>query len=148
MCAKYPANSAGYVRHRDAKPERGGRKLTCLCYFNNDWVSDHGGKLRIWPCTPTNYGETDEVYKDTRNTATTAFIDIEPVGGRLVVFRSSLWHQVFPTKEVPRYAFTTWLTNRSALAEEIIGEERERLRQKLMAKAAFFMLKQRRLKKL
>ena len=127
------------------KPERGGRKLTCLCYFNNDWVSEHGGKLRIWPSSPANHDDIDE---DTCNNDTTAFIDIEPVGGRLVVFRSSLWHQVFPTKEVPRYAFTAWLTNRSALAEEIIGEERERLRQKLMAKAAFLMLKQRRLKKL
>ena len=74
MCAKYPANSTGYVRHRDAKPERGGRKLTCLCYFNNDWVSEHGGKLRIWPSSPANHDDIDE---DTCNNDTTAFIDDE-----------------------------------------------------------------------
>ena len=130
MCAKYPAHTAGYLRHRDAKPEIGGRKLTCLCYFNNDWAAEHGGQLRIWP-----QGSDDSI----------SFVDIDPIGGRMVVFRSSLWHQVFPTEDRDRYALTAWLTNHISLAAEIIEEEREQLKQKLLRKAAAFLMLKRKM---
>lgn len=144
MCAKYPRNTAGYIRHRDAKPQRSGRKLTCLCYFNNDWVEEHGGQLRIWPYKDDVISGaehcTDGKSEDVENTS---FVDIAPLGMRIVVFRSSLWHQVFPTKRADRYALTAWLTNTDALAEEIVQEERNQMKQKLLQKAAFLLLKRR-----
>ena len=133
MCAKYPKDTAGYIRHRDAKPKRPGRKLTCLCYFNNDWVEEHGGQLRIWPCIESESEDLEE----------TSFVDISPLGMRIVIFRSSLWHQVFPTRLADRYALTAWMTNTDALAEEIVEEERDQLKQKLLQKAAFLLLKRR-----
>jgi len=38
MCARYPVDARGYVRHRDAAPTRpAGRKLTALYYLNPAW---------------------------------------------------------------------------------------------------------------
>jgi SM-20-related protein len=52
MLACYPGGGARYVKHRDADPERPGRKLTVIYYLNPDWQPEHGGCLRIWPMTP------------------------------------------------------------------------------------------------
>jgi len=95
----YPANGAKYETHIDEPPhmktKSNKRKLTCLMYFNlfDGEVYDsnkHGGSLRIYL--------GGNKYKD-----------IEPFGGRLVVFNSQwLPHQVLPCY-FNRYAVTLWL---------------------------------------
>ena len=79
MCACYPGGGARYVKHRDALPYKAGRKLTVIYYLNAHWQPGHGGELRIWP--------SDE--PETEHPAV-----IAPLADRLVVFISSLEHEV------------------------------------------------------
>lgn len=105
MCAQYAAGSAGYVKHRDSAPTRpSGRKLTAIYYLNPAWRPGVAGELRLW-----DTGSTVRV--------------LEPRNDRLVVFRSSLEHEVLPTK-VDRLALTTWFFNRLELGLELIAERR------------------------
>jgi Rps23 Pro-64 3,4-dihydroxylase Tpa1-like proline 4-hydroxylase len=87
--ARYPAG-ASYARHFDTPAATLGprRRLTCVYYLNQDWHSDDGGALRLWP-------------SDTA-------VDVAPVGDRLVVFFSErLAHEVLPSRR-PRTALTAW----------------------------------------
>ena len=96
----YPWNGSRYRTHIDDPPhiikknKRGKRKITCLLYFNvfeGDWSKEtHGGCLRM------HFGDGKQK-------------DIEPLGGRLVVFNSQwLPHQVMPSY-FDRYAVTLWM---------------------------------------
>lgn len=97
VCAEYAAGSRGYVKHRDAAPTRpSGRKVTAI-YYMNDWSV--GGELLVWPGP----------------------IKIAPLADRLVVFRSSLEHQVLPTTAT-RLALTAWFYNRLELGLELLAE--------------------------
>ena len=107
MCACYPGGGARYVKHRDALPYKAGRKLTVIYYLNAHWQPGHGGELRIWP-------------SDDEETETP--VVVEPRADRLVVFISSLWHEVLPAWR-PRYALTTWMFNRKDTALEVFAEE-------------------------
>ncbi len=89
----YPAG-AFYKRHLDQFRKDDHRKLSLICYLNDDWKVEHGGQLRIYrPDGP---------------------LDILPVGGRVVCFRSDqIEHEVLPaTRE--RYSVTGWLLDRLA----------------------------------
>lgn len=86
--ARYPAG-AFYKRHLDQFHKDDHRRLSVICYLNEDWKEDEGGQLRIFEKS----GSTD----------------ILPVAGRLVCFRSELLeHEVLPsTRE--RASITGWM---------------------------------------
>lgn len=87
-----------YEKHRDAFPDSGindigdQRRITAICYVNHAWNEQDGGSLRIWR------GKEDEGQP----------LDIQPIGGRLVIFFSgAVDHQVLPTYK-DRVAVTAW----------------------------------------
>jgi SM-20-related protein len=100
--ACYPPNATGYRRHTDALPydiddeaSVVERKVTTILYLNNEWVSNHGGSLRIW--LPKRAGA--------------GWRELEPVAGRLVIFLSGCMpHEVRPSFEADRFALTSWIT--------------------------------------
>lgn len=85
---RYPPGSY-YKRHLDQFTKDDHRKLSVICYLNEDWKHEHGGHLRIY------------VPEGQR--------DILPLAGRLVCFRSDkLEHEVLPaTRE--RLSLTGWM---------------------------------------
>ena len=64
--ARYPAGTA-YSRHVDQPQGSAQRKLSLVLYLNPGWQSSDGGVLRI-------------------HGADGHFVDVEPIGGRLVCF--------------------------------------------------------------
>lgn len=89
----YPIGSF-YKRHLDQFKKDDHRKLSVICYLNNDWTAAHGGDLRMY--LP---GET---------------LDFLPIAGRLVCFRSDqIEHEVLPaTRE--RLSLTGWILDQVA----------------------------------
>ena len=121
MLAVYPGEGKGYKRHKDAT-ENGGRKLTAIVYLNSDWDKRFGGCLRIWG----------------KNASGPAPDTIEPVGGRLVIFFSNLWHEVLPLHyNFHRTALSAFFINKQDLAKEILGEERTVQEEKERNRAEF-----------
>ncbi|WP_300433762.1 2OG-Fe(II) oxygenase [Christiangramia sp.] len=94
--AVYPEGTF-YKRHLDTFQNDGRRKLSMVCYLNDeDWKPENGGELAIY--TQEN-GEEDQ-------------INIFPFPGRVVIFESQeLEHEVKPVK-VPRLSITGWLKTR------------------------------------
>lgn len=88
--AYYPGDGTGYTRHKDAfasATDAKKRVLTCLFYLN-EWCD--GGNLRV-------FDADDSVERE-----------IEPLRGRLVIFRSDLVeHEVLPSYS-SRSAITLW----------------------------------------
>jgi hypothetical protein len=144
MLAEYPGGAAiGYVKHRDAAPSPfAGRKLTCLYYLNPAWEASHGGQLHIWPRSndgteldPMALAGTegamgadhDEVKASPSGGGpeegpSEEVVAVEPLMDRLVVFRSSLEHEVQPAYS-SRMALTAWFVNRRHLALELMCEQ-------------------------
>ena len=93
--AVYPPGAA-YHRHLDQFNGDSTRQVSCILYLNNNWQTDEGGQLRLY----LDEGETPQ------------YVDIQPEGGRLVVFLSGrFWHEVLPaTRE--RISLTGWFRNR------------------------------------
>ena len=95
------ARNARYRRHTDANavglPSSDERKVTCILYCNPAWCKASAGCLRL---TRADH--------DKGNAGGT--VDIEPIGGRLLVFLSgTMTHEVLPT-EADRFAVTAWLS--------------------------------------
>lgn len=89
----YPPGSY-YKRHLDQFKKDDHRKLSVICYLNENWTDEMGGQLRIY--LPD---------KD---------IDVLPVAGRLVCFRSDqLEHEVLPATR-PRLSITGWILDQHA----------------------------------
>ncbi|TNE80454.1 MAG: 2OG-Fe(II) oxygenase [Bacteroidetes bacterium] len=89
--AIYPEGSF-YKRHLDQFKERNNRIITFILYLNPNWKAGDGGELRI--------------YKGEEH------LDIEPIYGRIVVFKSAaLEHEVLPT-QVKRRSLTGWFLYR------------------------------------
>ncbi|MFD2521483.1 2OG-Fe(II) oxygenase [Emticicia soli] len=88
--ASYPVGTF-YKRHLDKFRNDSGRKLSFICYLNQDWQPDNGGELVLYL--------PDKAEK------------ILPLGGRLAVFESDkIEHEVLPaTRE--RRSLTGWLRN-------------------------------------
>jgi len=84
----YPIGSF-YKRHLDQFKKDDHRKLSVICYLNENWREDEGGQLRVYFPAGTK--------------------DFFPTAGRLVCFRSDLLeHEVLPaTRE--RLSLTGWL---------------------------------------
>jgi SM-20-related protein len=88
----YPAGSY-YKRHLDQFKSADRRKLSVICYLNNDWSEEFGGQLRIY------LPEAKDIF---------------PVGGRLVCFRSDMIeHEVLPATR-NRLSLTGWFLDQEA----------------------------------
>ena len=94
--AVYPEGTF-YKRHLDTFQNDSRRKLSMVCYLNDeDWQPGYGGELTIY--IDDNGHEKS--------------IDIYPVQGRMVVFESQvLEHEVKPVKR-ERLSITGWLKTR------------------------------------
>jgi SM-20-related protein len=84
----YPAGSY-YRRHLDQFKHDDHRKLSIICYLNDGWKEEHGGQLRM-------FFEKNA-------------LDVLPIAGRVVCFRSDrIEHEVLPaTRE--RLSLTGWI---------------------------------------
>lgn len=93
--ALYPKGTF-YKRHLDTFQNDGRRKLSIVCYLNQeDWKPENGGELTIY----LNKNGEEEV-------------SLYPFPGRVVIFESQeLEHEVKPV-EVPRLSITGWLKTR------------------------------------
>lgn len=94
--AVYPIGTF-YKRHLDTFQNDSRRKLSMVCYLNDeDWKPEYGGELAIY-------------LNDNGNEKA---INIYPVQGRMVVFESQvLEHEVKPVKQ-ERMSITGWLKTR------------------------------------
>lgn len=89
----YPPGSY-YKRHLDQHKQDDHRKLTVICYLNQDWKEEYGGQLRMYLPDETK--------------------DVLPLAGRLVCFRSDLIeHEVLPAIK-NRYSLTGWVLDQLA----------------------------------
>lgn len=89
----YPPGSY-YKRHLDQFKKDDHRRLSVICYLNENWKEEEGGQLRI-------YSKDNE-------------IDVLPEAGRLVCFRSDLLeHEVLPATR-PRLSLTGWILDQYA----------------------------------
>ena len=87
------APGAAYARHVDQPRGRSARRVSLALYLNEGRAPTDGGALRI-------QGDDGRLH------------DIEPVGGRLVLFLSALReHEVLLT-QVPRLSLTGWFRGR------------------------------------
>lgn len=91
--AYYPAGTF-YKRHTDRFRQHSHRVLSFVCYLNRNWQPIDGGVLRMYMPDDT-------------------ISDLEPLEGRLVVFRSELEHEVLPTSR-ERYSITGWMLDQLA----------------------------------
>lgn len=94
--ALYPKGTF-YKRHLDTFQNDGRRKLSIVCYLNEEnWKPENGGELSIYV---DNHGKEETV-------------NLYPFPGRVVIFESQeLEHEVKPV-EVPRLSITGWLKTR------------------------------------
>jgi SM-20-related protein len=84
----YPTGSF-YNRHLDQFKKDDHRKLSVICYLNENWKEDEGGQLRVY--------------------FTEQHRDYFPTAGKLVCFRSDLLeHEVLPATR-QRLSLTGWL---------------------------------------
>mmetsp|Transcript_127826 Transcript_127826/g.310784 ORF Transcript_127826/g.310784 Transcript_127826/m.310784 type:complete len:365 (+) Transcript_127826:78-1172(+) len=111
---------------------RNWRELTAILYANQDWdTGGNEGHLRLWPHSeyvdPYQHGRTDagearlrETLRETwprrcggglaeQASEGAEFVDVAPLGGRLVIFKSCLLHEVQPSRDRPRRAVTVWI---------------------------------------
>ena len=102
--ALYPAG-ASYKKHIDRfkninqATKQPLRQISCILYLNQNWLAEYGGELRL-------YFHHDEDLKST------AFIDVLPLAGRLVVFLSdTFYHEVLPATR-DRVSLTGWFLTR------------------------------------
>jgi SM-20-related protein len=94
--AVYPEGTF-YKRHLDTFMNDSSRKLSVVCYLNDeDWKPEYGGELTLY---------TEENGKQVSK-------DVYPLQGRLVVFESQvLEHEVKPVNK-KRLSITGWLKTR------------------------------------
>ncbi|RXG24266.1 2OG-Fe(II) oxygenase [Leeuwenhoekiella aequorea] len=95
--AVYPTGTF-YKRHLDTFQNDDRRKLSMVCYLNDDsWVATNGGELTLY--LPSENGESA--------------LDIIPKPGRMVIFESQvLEHEVKPVLASERLSITGWLKTR------------------------------------
>lgn len=95
--AVYPEGTF-YRRHLDTFQNDGRRKLSVVCYLNDEtWLEENGGELTI-------YVNKNGVEKP---------IDLYPFPGRVVIFESQeLEHEVQRVKHSQRLSITGWLKTR------------------------------------
>jgi len=95
--AVYPEGTF-YKRHLDTFQNDGRRKLSVVCYLNDEtWLEENGGELTIY---------VDENGEEKA-------VDLYPFPGRVVIFESQeLEHEVQRMKHSKRLSITGWLKTR------------------------------------
>eukprot|EP00746_Dinoflagellata_sp_MGD_P035125 gnl/MRDRNA2_/MRDRNA2_18395_c0_seq1.p1 gnl/MRDRNA2_/MRDRNA2_18395_c0~~gnl/MRDRNA2_/MRDRNA2_18395_c0_seq1.p1 ORF type:complete len:515 (+),score=55.14 gnl/MRDRNA2_/MRDRNA2_18395_c0_seq1:129-1673(+) len=98
--------------HRDRFPATDLRKLTTILYLQSNWSAQQGGCLRM-------FEPTDPPDADLEKVDLGKYVDIPPLGGRLLIFWSDkMPHCVLPTyalsAESHRWAFTIWFPSDNA----------------------------------
>ena len=121
----------GYLRSRYLRH----RYITCILYLNPNWQPTDGGCLRIYTSVKNkntitntascinrsqskNYNnddDDDDSYGADEDTTTNTnndqpYVDIEPIGGRLILFSSRLIKHEVRRTYAPRIACSVWLT--------------------------------------
>ncbi|KAG2482984.1 hypothetical protein HYH03_018110 [Edaphochlamys debaryana] len=101
--ACYPSGGARYVRHADASVSCPTRTMTAIVYLNTpEWDPERdGGCLALY-----NLPYTGRLANAGLERCEPAAV-VAPVGGRLVLFQSHLFHEVLPSHR-HRYAITAW----------------------------------------
>ena len=90
--AIYPPGTY-YEKHLDQFKSTSNRKISFAFYLNREWQAGDGGELRL---------HLDEI------------LDIEPLAGRLALFRSdTVEHEVLVTAK-DRYSITGWMRDQPA----------------------------------
>lgn len=127
MLASYCGSGARHQSHRDNYPMKGdqgdnGRVLTALLYMNPEWTANMGGQLRLQLNVPLERTIDMKQFDPWHTTESKAdfgdaveHIDVDPLGGRLVVFKSrEIVHSVLPLSETAgnRMALTLWVTDK------------------------------------
>lgn len=111
--ACYPTKGY-YKRHVDGGYENlnNGRKITAVFYANKSWSREDGGQLRVYKRLPNPFqkekaaSEGEEIPSEETYEVEE---EIDPLGGRLVLFRSrDMPHEVLPCKK-KRFAISLWL---------------------------------------
>jgi len=128
MVACYPGGGTQYVPHTDNRhrPEFrdrvNARELTAILYANPpDWeLQSDGGALQLYPNSehleeapteanasrsPASNGSREVLHRAEKSLKP---VTIAPLGGRLVIFFSALWHRVMPAHRLRR-ALTLWI---------------------------------------
>ena len=108
MLAEYPGRASRFVKHVD-NTARDGRRLTVLCYLNEDWRGEHGGALKVYDRTgPDGASERD---------GAAASLEVAPAGGALAMFYADeVPHEVLPSHR-SRHSFTVWYYDRQESEE-------------------------------
>ena len=96
-------------------------------------MDEHGGHLQVWPRDKSNLKKT--TLRQDGVEFNNGIIKVAPIGGRLVIFHSNLWHEVMPAYH-HRIALTAWFVNGEHLKQEIISEEREKQAANLLKRVA------------
>lgn len=131
MLARYPANAGRYVPHLDNDPDDPNhsvgpaglraidRTFTCILYLNDDWKPEDEGYLRLHK--PSSNGDVAVVVDATAGSSHEGLSeadegggwkDVEPKGGRLVIFDSRrMLHEVRPSY-ASRWAISAWLSSK------------------------------------
>jgi SM-20-related protein len=91
--ARYPPGAA-YARHVDQPQGSAQRQVSFVLYLNPDWQPNDGGALRIYA-------------------ADHHYVEVEPLGGRLVCFLTSgREHEVMPARR-ERHSISGWFRGRA-----------------------------------
>lgn len=88
--AIYPENTF-YKRHVDRFQQNSHRVISFVLYLNQNWKADHGGELALYVEDKTEI--------------------VQPLGGRLILFRSELEHEVLLAHK-KRYSITGWMLDK------------------------------------
>lgn len=100
-----------YAKHYDNSGADDLRKLTVLLYLQQEWKAEHGGCFRMYTGAESgDESRSGEVGVEDGH----AFVDVSPVGGRLLAFWSdTMVHGVQPSftpdEQSDRWALTCWL---------------------------------------
>lgn len=84
----YPAGSF-YKRHLDQFTRDDHRKISVICYLNENWIEEEGGQLRIFQPKKT--------------------VEFLPTAGRLICFRSDQIEHEVAAATRPRLSITGWI---------------------------------------
>ncbi len=87
---RYPIGTR-YAKHVDAFSNDDNRCLSIVLYLNPSWKPGDGGELHLYP---TQMDDAMHV--------------VEPLAGRLVIFESTLEHEVVPAR-IERHSVTGWM---------------------------------------
>ncbi|CAE7794103.1 phyA, partial [Symbiodinium necroappetens] len=112
MAASY-RRGAEYHCHKDSYSGTDNQRMvTVLLYLNDDWRPGDGGELRVYGDRLDE--EAAQAPEGLRKEAASMpdmdrFVDIAPLSGRIVMFRSrDVWHAVREPRE-QRWAMTLWV---------------------------------------